>query len=68
MRAVESGHTPGCDPFQTRGHDPNFVTAPTFQTAAEKYDWMNKIQTVGKMVEFKRTDPMHVKYDVFIVR
>lgn len=47
---------------------PYFVTAPTFQTSSEKYDYLNKVQAVGKMVEFKRSDPMHIKYDVFVVR
>jgi hypothetical protein len=47
---------------------PYFVTAPTFQTSAEKYDWLNKVQAVGKMVELKRGDGAYIKYDVFLVR
>ena len=47
---------------------PYFVTAPTFQTSSEKYDWLNRVQAVGKMVELKRGDGAYIKYDVFIVR
>ena len=48
---------------------PYFVIAPTFRTSSEKYDWLNKVQAVGKMVEIKRGgEDSYVKYDVFIVR
>lgn len=47
---------------------PYFVTAPTFRTSSDKYDWLNKVQAVGKMVELKRGDGAYIKYDVFIVR
>ena len=47
---------------------PYFVTAPTFQTSSEQYDWLNKVQAVGKMVELKRGERGYIKYDVFIVR
>ena len=47
---------------------PYFITAPTFQTSSEKYAWLNKVQTVGKMIEVKRGSGSYVKYDIFIVR
>lgn len=47
---------------------PYFITAPTFQTSAEKYAWLNKVQAIGKMVEVKRGESPYVKYDIFIVR
>lgn len=47
---------------------PYFVTAPTFQTSSPKYDWLNKVQAVGKMVELKRGDDYYIKYDIFVVR
>ncbi len=47
---------------------PYFITAPTFQTSSEKYGWLNKVQTIGKMIEVKRGDGSYVKYDIFIVR
>ena len=47
---------------------PYFVTAPTFQTASEKYAWLNGVQAVGKMVELKAGAGAYVKYDVFVVR
>lgn len=34
---------------------PYFITTPQFQTSSEKYNWMNQVQGVGKMVELKRT-------------
>jgi hypothetical protein len=47
---------------------PCFVIAPTFQTSSADYDWLNKVQAVGKMVELKRGDGYYIKYDIFIVR
>jgi hypothetical protein len=43
-----------------------FVIAPTMQTAAKKYDWLNGIQCIGKMVSYKSDS--YVKYDIFVVR
>ena len=43
-------------------------TAPTFQTSAPKYAWLNGVQAVAKMVEVKARDGGYVKYDVFVVR
>ena len=48
---------------------PYFITTPQFQTSAEKYNWMNQIQAVGKMAELKRAkNDAYVKYDIFIAR
>ena len=45
-----------------------FITAPTMQTASEKYAWVNHVQAVGKVVEVKAGEGSFVKYDLFIVR
>jgi hypothetical protein len=45
-----------------------FITAPTMQTSADKYAWLNHIQCVGKIVEMKAGENGFVKYDIFIVR
>jgi hypothetical protein len=47
---------------------PYFIAAPTFQTASEKYAWLNDIQTVNKMTEIQFGPEGYVKYDVFLVR
>jgi hypothetical protein len=44
-----------------------FIIAPTFETAAAKYSWLNRIQAVGKMVELKEGRGGYVKYDVFAI-
>lgn len=46
--------------------DMYFVIAPTMQTSAKKYDWLNGIQCIGKMVSYKSDS--YVKYDIFVVR
>jgi hypothetical protein len=43
-----------------------FMIAPTMQTSAKKYDWLNAVQCIGKMVSYKNDS--YVKYDIFIVR
>jgi hypothetical protein len=43
-----------------------FMIAPTMQTAAKKYDWLNGVQCIGKMVSYK--SDAFVKYDIFLVR
>lgn len=45
-----------------------FLTAPTMQTASEKYAWVNHVQMVGKVVEVKAGEGSFVKYDLFVVR
>lgn len=52
----------------TRQEMPYFITAPTFQTAAPKYAWLNSVQAIGKAVALKLGEDGYVKYDVFIVR
>ena len=46
--------------------DMYFVIAPTMQTSAKKYEWLNDVQCIGKMVSYKNDS--YVKYDIFIVR
>jgi Protein of unknown function (DUF3237) len=41
------------------------VTTPRFTTASKKYDWLNRVQALAKMVTIQNTS---IKYDVFIVR
>jgi hypothetical protein len=45
-----------------------FVTAPTFETSSAKYGWLNSVQAIAKMVEYKEGKGGYVKYDVFVVR
>ena len=47
-------------------NDLYFVIAPTMQTSAKKYAWLNDVQCIGKMVEVKHDS--YVKYDIFVVR
>ena len=46
--------------------DEYFIAAPQFTTGSRKYDWLNQIQAVGKMVSIQRG--VKIKYDWFIVR
>jgi hypothetical protein len=45
--------------------DMYFVIAPTLQTAAKKYEWLNAVQCIGKMVSYKNDS--YVKYEIFVV-
>jgi len=47
-------------------NDHYFIIAPTMETSAKKYEWLNGIQCIGKIVEDKNES--YVKYDVFVVR
>ena len=48
---------------------PYFVTTPQFQTSAPKYDWLNKLQGVGKVAAYKRTkEESFVRYDIYAIR
>jgi len=47
---------------------PYFIAAPIFQTSSKKYNWLNGIQTVNKMVEIQFGEEGFVKYDVFVIR
>lgn len=46
--------------------DHYFVIAPTMETSAKKYEWLNGVPCIGKIVEDKNDS--YVKYDVFVVR
>jgi Protein of unknown function (DUF3237) len=46
--------------------DVYFMTTPKFSTSSKKYDWLNHIQAVGKMISVQ--SGKFVKYDVFTVR
>lgn len=43
-----------------------FIIAPTMQTASKKYDWLNGVQCIGKMVSYKSDS--YGKYDIFAIR
>jgi hypothetical protein len=36
------------------------------QMSAKKYDWLNGLQCIGKIVSYKSDS--YVKYDIFVVR
>jgi hypothetical protein len=46
--------------------DHYFIIATTLETSAKKYEWLNGIQCIGKIVEDK--NEAYVKYDIFVVR
>ena len=46
---------------------PYFIAAPTFQTSAEEYAWLNDIQCINKMTEIQFGPEGYVKYDVFLI-
>jgi len=46
--------------------DEFFITVPQFTTGSKKYDWLNHIQAVGKMISTQRG--VNIKYDWFIIR
>lgn len=48
--------------------DHYFTTAPTMQTSAEKYAWVNHVQFAGRIVEVKVGAGSYVKYDIFALR
>jgi hypothetical protein len=43
-----------------------FVMAPTMQTSAKQYEWMNGVQYVWKMVSYK--SDAFLEYGIFVVR
>jgi len=46
-----------------------FLTAPTFETKAEKYAWLNEVQAIGKLVELRvGPERSYVRYDVYALR
>jgi hypothetical protein len=44
-----------------------WMIAPTFETSAPRYAWLNETQAVGKMVEFKDGPGGYVKYEIYEV-
>jgi len=50
---------------QDVGH---WIVTPTFETSSPQYAWLNTVQAVGKMVEYKEGKGGNVKYDIFIIR
>ena len=48
--------------------DMYFMTAPTFQTAHEKYAWLNHIQAIGKVAAVKGGEGGFVTYDLFVAK
>jgi len=48
--------------------DMYFIIAPTFETAHEKYVWLNHIQAVGKVAAVKGGAGGFVTYDLFAVK
>jgi hypothetical protein len=49
-----------------KADDCYLISAPTFQTKSQKYSWLNDVQAIGKMVEYKNGD--HLIYDLFVVK
>lgn len=45
-----------------------WIVAPTFETTSARYSWLNNVQAIAKMIEYKDGKGGYVKYDVFIVR
>lgn len=50
------------------GEEHYFILAPTMQTSAAKYAWLNHVQCIGKVVEVKLGENAFVKYDIYVVR
>ncbi len=44
-----------------------FMIAPTFETAAPAYAWLNDLLCIGKAVSINRSNDRHVTYDIFAV-
>jgi uncharacterized protein DUF3237 len=49
-----------------KADDCYLISAPTFQTKSEKYSWLNDVQAIGKMVEYRNGE--HLIYDIFTVK
>lgn len=45
-----------------------FIVAPTVETSAPKYAWLNRVQLVNKCVEIKSGADTDIKYDTFVMR
>lgn len=44
-----------------------WVIAPTFETSSPKYAWLNELQAVGRMIEYKDGPGGFVKYEIYAV-
>ena len=42
-----------------------WVIAPTFETSSPKYAWLNELQAIGKMTEYKDGPGGFVKYEIY---
>jgi hypothetical protein len=51
-----------------KADDCYLISAPTFETKSEKYAWLNDVQAIGKMVEYKPGKEGHLIYDLFVVK
>ncbi len=51
-----------------KANDCYLISAPTFETKSEKYSWLNDVQAIGKMVEYKPGKEGHLIYDLFVVK
>jgi hypothetical protein len=51
-----------------KADDCYLISAPIFETKSEKYSWLNDVQAIGKMVEYKLGKDGHLVYDLFVVK
>jgi hypothetical protein len=51
-----------------KADDCYLISAPTFQTKSDKFSWLNDVQAIGKMVEYKPGKEGHLIYDLFVVK
>lgn len=45
-----------------------WMIAPTFETSAARYAWLNETQAVGRMIEFKDGPGGYVTYEIYAVK
>ncbi len=45
-----------------------WLVAPTFETSAAKYAWLNEVQAIGRMIEYKDGPGGYVKYAIYAVK
>lgn len=62
QKAQQAGQAIGPDGVKV------WMIAPTFETSAAKYAWLNDTQAVGKMVAFKDGPDGYVDYEIYAVR
>jgi hypothetical protein len=51
-----------------KADDCYLISAPTFETKSEKYSWLNDVQAIGKLVEYKPGKEGHLIYDLFVIK